>query len=48
MQDKNVDLWVPNKWIAAILGILLQPIGLLYLGKLKWPIFYLLLGLIIV
>ena len=33
--------WKPNKWIAATLGLFLQPIGLLYVARPQWAAFYL-------
>jgi len=35
--------WAPNKWIAALLGCFLQPLGLLYVTRLKWAIGYFLI-----
>jgi signal peptidase I len=33
--------WKPNKWIAATLGLLLQPVGLLYVARPQWAASYL-------
>lgn len=33
--------WKPNKWIAAALGLFLQPVGLLYVARPQWAAFYL-------
>ena len=33
--------WKPNKWIAATLGLILQPVGLLYVARPQWAAFYL-------
>ena len=30
----------PNKWIAAALGLFLQPVGLLYVARPQWAAFY--------
>ena len=35
--------WRPNKWIAATLGLFLQPVGLLYVARPHWAAFYLVL-----
>jgi signal peptidase I len=39
--------WRPNKWIAATLGLLAQPFGLLYVINLKWAAIYFVVGLLI-
>lgn len=39
--------WRPNKWIAATLGFLAQPLGLLYVVNLKWAVIYFALGLLV-
>jgi signal peptidase I len=38
----------PNKWIAAVLGLFLQPVGMLYVARPGWAAAYLALALIIV
>ena len=38
----------PNKWIAAVLGLFLQPVGMLYVARPGWAADYLALALIIV
>lgn len=35
----------PNKWAAALLGLVLPPVGLMYVARLKWAGFCLLAGL---
>ena len=32
--------WTPNKWIAAVLGFLFQPLGMLYVIRVKWALVY--------
>ena len=32
--------WKPKPWIAALLGFFLQPVGMLYVAKVKWAAFY--------
>ncbi|MEQ1515596.1 MAG: signal peptidase I [Usitatibacteraceae bacterium] len=32
--------WKPNKWIAALLGLLAQPVGLVYVARPRWAIVY--------
>lgn len=32
--------WKPNKWIAAVLNLLVWPLGMLYVGKAKWALLY--------
>jgi signal peptidase I len=39
--------WRPNRWIAATLGLLAQPFGLLYVISLKWAAIYFALGLLV-
>lgn len=39
--------WRPNKWIAATLGFLAQPFGLLYVINLKWAVIYFALGVLV-
>ncbi len=36
--------WKPNRWIAAILGLFLGPIGLLYVGQWQLALIYLTFG----
>lgn len=38
----------PNKWIAALLGLLLQPIGMLYVAQPGWAAVYFVIDVIIV
>lgn len=38
--------WKANKWIAGMLGLVLQPIGMLYVAKPRWALFYFLLPLL--
>ena len=38
----------PNKWIAAVLGLLIQPAGMLYVARPGWAAAYLALALVIV
>ncbi|WP_041741046.1 signal peptidase I [Collimonas fungivorans] len=38
--------WKPNKWLAFVLGLLLQPIGMFYVVKPWWALFYFLFGVI--
>ena len=38
---------IPNKWIAAGLGLILQWMGSLHVVKLKWAITYFALGVIV-
>ena len=33
-------MWLPNKWIAALLGLLLQPLGMLYVAKVRLAVVY--------
>ena len=33
--------WMPNKWIAAFLGLFLQPLSMLYLVRVKLAFIYL-------
>jgi hypothetical protein len=33
--------WRPNKWIAGALGLLAQPLGLLYVARPGWAVVYL-------
>ena len=40
--------WQPNKWVAVLLCFILVPVGMLYLGRKTWAIFYFILILIIV
>lgn len=40
--------WKPNKWIAAILGLLIPPIGLLYVAKPLYAILFFIINTIIV
>jgi signal peptidase I len=35
--------WKPNKWIAGVLGLLAQPLGLLYVARPGWAVVYLLI-----
>jgi len=37
---------MPNKWFAAALGFLSQPLAFIYLANLKWVLFYLLISII--
>lgn len=39
--------WRPNKWIAATLGFLAQPVGLFYVINLKWAAIYFVIGLLV-
>lgn len=39
--------WAPNKWIAAALGFFFQPIGLLYVARAKWALFYFVMWLLV-
>jgi signal peptidase I len=39
--------WRPNRWIAATLGFLAQPVGLLYVINLKWAAIYFVIGLLV-
>ena len=32
--------WKPNKWIAALLNLLVWPLGMLYVVKAKWALLY--------
>lgn len=32
--------WKPNKWIAGVLGLLAQPLGLLYVARPGWAVVY--------
>ena len=38
----------PNKWIAAMLSFLSQPIGMMYVGQIRWAGIYVLLALMLV
>ena len=37
---------MPNKWFAAALGFLSQPLGFIYLEKLKWALYYFLASIL--
>jgi signal peptidase I len=39
--------WAPKPWLAAILGLLLQSLGFLYVGAWKWAIVYLISYLVV-
>lgn len=39
--------WKPKPWLAALLGFFLPPIGMLYVTRPRWAMFYLLLPLAI-
>lgn len=39
--------WRPNRWIAAVLGFFLQPLGMLYVVRVKWAIAYFLASTVI-
>jgi len=45
MQEIIDSGWTPNKWIATILAFLFQPLGMLYLAKLKLATIYFLASL---
>ena len=39
--------WKPKKWIAILLGFLVQPIGMLYIARVKLAIVYYLAGIVV-
>lgn len=39
--------WKPNKWIAAVLGFFVSPLGMLYLVRVKWAVIYFGIGTLI-
>jgi signal peptidase I len=39
--------WKPNKWLASLLNLFLFPMGMLYVARAKWAIFYLLVILLL-
>lgn len=39
---------MPNKWFAAVLGLLFHPLAFIYLGKFKWAGLYFLLSALLV
>jgi|SRR3989344_490285 len=45
---KSETEWRPNQWIALILGFLLQPLGMLYVIRVKLAVIYFVLGIIII
>lgn len=47
MQDEIKTEWKPNKWIATLLAFFIQPLGMLYVARLKWAGIYFLLSIII-
>lgn len=40
-------LVMPNRWFAAVLGFLFQPLAFVYLAKLKWALFYFLASIVL-
>lgn len=40
-----MDTNKPNQWIAGTLGLLLHPLGFIYLSKYKWALVYLLIAI---
>jgi hypothetical protein len=32
--------WKPNTWIAALLGLFAQPLGLVFVARPRWAIIY--------
>ena len=38
----------PSKWVAAVLGLLIQPVGMLYVARPGWAAVYFVLALIVV
>lgn len=38
--------WKPNKWIAAVLNLLVWPLGMLYVVKAKWALLYFCIGVL--
>lgn len=47
MEKEAQQNWKPNRWIAAILGLTVGPLALLYVAKLRWSTLYLSLFLLL-
>lgn len=47
MEKEAQQNWKPNRWIAAILGLITGPLALFYVAKVRWAVFYLSLSLLL-